>query len=290
MKSILNTFVVGLIAMLSISVFAQAPASTTTSVAVPATTTPAPATAPAVATPAPAVTPDAVTPATKPAIAKADVACGKGEKGVARATGENVTAFARCGKPAVAKKPAIRKPVPAKSSASYSDEPSRLRESALEIGRLRLELAKREGFTSSVITSSFGTSGGLGSTFETIKGGDRECVVYFNGVRITSKFVWGDSVATKQDCDVFAATVHGTHTQSAESSVMKVSVGQPEVAMSVTPQADQAAGKNHTCELKYNGQVVEEKHILKTTLAADNSTCKVWTDAKAKEKGWVSAK
>lgn len=276
MKTILNTMI-GLFVILSVSAYAQAPA---------------PSAAPAAVTPTPAAAPAATAPATKPAIANADVVCEKGEKGVARATGENVTAFARCGKPVAARKPAARKPVarkpaPAESSVSYTDEPSRLRESALEIGRLRLELAKREGFTSSVTTASSGTSGGLGSTFETIKGGDRECVVYFNGVRITSRFVWGDSVATKQACDVFASTVYNTHMQSAMPA-MAVEATKVSAVVEVSPApvvgVQQAGGNNHTCELKYNGKVVE------TTKTADDAACKLWTDAKAKEKGWVAAK
>ncbi len=57
------------------------------------------------------------------------------------------------------------------------------------------------------------TGTGVGNTFESRKGGDRECIVLFNGRLIASTFVWGsDPAKTKAVCDIFAAGKLAEHT------------------------------------------------------------------------------
>lgn len=131
---------------------------------------------------------------------------------------------------------------------------------------------------------SVGSEGGIGDTFQTIKGGDRECVVYFNGVRMYSQFVWGNREETKHKCDVFAESKHSLHMHGTATdeqvSAMQVYPGIETPASSGSQQRSYSSG-NHVCELKYNGQIME------TFMTIDDADCKMKADAKARDKGWI---
>ncbi len=63
---------------------------------------------------------------------------------------------------------------------------------------------------------------GGGNTFETIKGGDRECIVFFNGVRFASTFVFDPD--SKAKCDMFAAMTYSQH-RMVTPTIVETSVG-----------------------------------------------------------------
>lgn len=139
--------------------------------------------------------------------------------------------------------------------------------------------AKSGGFTPALTNLEEGKvySDGNGNTYERHQAGTRECKFYINGELVKRQFVQNpDPRESKKQCDLLANEFQASLTPTTS-----------EKSLSYNAPAGNASssnfGKGETkCELKFNGNVVE------TTTTQDDSSCKAWTLAKAKEKGWVA--
>lgn len=116
----------------------------------------------------------------------------------------------------------------------------------------------------------------LGNTFERHQGGSRLCKFFVNGVLTKQQFVQHpDPVESKKQCDLLSQEFYASLTPTTQEQTV-VSYAKPATGTTVAQQDG-----DHTCDLKFNGQVVE------TTKTVNDAACKAWTDAKAKAKGWI---
>lgn len=239
-----------------------------------------------------ATVPATVTP--KPTAATASVTCKGGDTQTAKAVGENAKAIASCG---------TQKTTAAKKTASVKSGVDEVRKQAHERADQKVEMSVKTHFAPSSIPR-FPEEGKVywdagGNTFERHQGGSRECKFYVNGELVKRQFVQHpDPKKSKEQCDLLAAEFIAGLTPTTPEKVKSVVIDAgltpiiPEKAPSTavfapdtktTPApAVSSVEKNHTCELKFNGAVVE------TTKTIDDPACKAWTQAKAREKGWIA--
>lgn len=233
------------------------------------------------------------TTATATATANANANCGPGETKTAKAVGENAKVTASCGsqKAPTAKAKAV-------TSTSTSSDASLVRQLANENANLKVQMAAASAAASASATvaktspSSVGItplmprfpeegrvySDAGGNTFERHMGGSRECKFSVNGELVKRQFAQHpDQKESKKECDLLASVfIAGLTPTTPEARITTVS------NLPSAPVVASVASGDVTCELKFNGKVVE------TTKTADDSSCKAWTLAKAREKGWIA--
>lgn len=236
-----------------------------------------------------------------PSTANAAVDCKEGKKGVAKATGEGVYAVAGCGGKAKAVvKNHATKAVHAKK-VENKDNAEVVWKLAHENADLKVKNSSKHVFFGGMAMASvtrFPIEGKVysdaeGNTFERHQGGSRECKFYVNGELVKRMFVQHpDPRESKKQCDLLSQgfystmssttpekeVVYNKHQEEHRGPIFSAPVG--EVHHSAPPTV--SSNGNHTCELKFDGQVVE------TTKTMDDNSCKAWTQAKAREKGWTA--
>lgn len=228
--------------------------------------------------------------ATANATTTANANCGPGETKTAKAVGENAKVTASCGSQ---KAPTAAAKVKAVSTSTSSDT-SLIRKLAHENADLRVKMAAA---SSAVVAKSSTASVGVmplmprfpeegrvysdaeGNTFERHKGGSRECKFYVNGELVKRQFVQHpDPRESKKECDLQAAIFIAGLTPTTPEVVGTTS----SLPSATAVAAASVASGDVTCELKFDGKVVE------TTKTANDSSCKAWTQAKARDKGWIA--
>lgn len=265
------------------SVALQSAKSATATVSAPtvATTLPAPAspTTPSVAKEAGPVT-----------SANAAVVCKDGKPAKAQASGSDARASASCGEKPKEPKPTVAKN-PAKAGGSVAVAPSPSTGGSVDVVKRLAEenvnLRSRMGGSPSVaVAGSFAPapafaeegkvySDGGGNTFERHTGGERLCQFMVNGQIRKEVFVRGSSPQeTKQKCDLLAQEFLASMTPTTPATP-------PAIAVPLGSAGQQSSSV--TCQLKFNGKVVEERSV------SSDSACRAWTDDEAKKRGWVRA-
>jgi hypothetical protein len=238
------------------------------------------------ATPAPAAS--APTIVLTPSVANASVDCKDGKKGSAKAIGDGVYAVAGCGEKPAVKKPVAKKPAK-KVESSNSDVVRALAMANVDL-KVKASASASAGVTDLTSVPRFAVEGKVysdaeGNTFERHQGGTRECKFYVNGELVKRQFVQHpDPRESKKQCDLLSQEFYATLTPTTPENGVVYNGGASSVGQTTAPAPSVVSAGNgkHTCELKFNGMVME------TTTTADDSSCKAWTQAKAKEKGWVA--
>ena len=245
--------------------------------------------------PAPVVVSSPTVTTTTTATATATANCGPGETKTAKAVGENSKVTASCGGSQKAPTAAAK----VKAVTSTSSDASLVRKLANENANLKVQMAAASAAASASATvartspSSVGVaplmprfpeegrvySDAVGNTFERHMGGSRECKFYVNGELVKRQFVQHpDPRESKKECDLLASVFIAGLTPTTPE-VARITTGSN---LPSAPVVASVASGDITCELKFDGKVVE------TTKTANDSSCKAWTQAKAREKGWIA--
>jgi hypothetical protein len=211
--------------------------------------------------------------ATQTFTATALVICKDDKKVEAKASGNGARAIATCGDVV---KPAHKR---VKAAGQSQDNAAVVKALAESNVALRIKTLSQQGL------SRFAEEGKVysdeaGNTNERHTAGSRMCEIKANGVVQKIYFVEGDKYESKRACDLLATKwLAGTYATSPDGRT-SVNVDVPPATSA--PSTTSGNG-NHTCELKFKGQVVETKKV-------DNeSQCPAWAEQRAKDKGWIRA-
>lgn len=235
------------------------------------------------------------------ASASASVNCTDGKVAKSTATGNGMHVTASCGNATntsaskskhVASKKSAEKSVVSTTHVDQSETVRRLaHENANLKAKTSMNSASNAGYTiAGVGPKVFADEGKVysdaeGNTFERHTGGSRLCRFMVNGQIRKELFVQHpDPKESKKQCDLlaqeFIASMEPTTPAMPTVAVTTVAVKTNVATVAPAPSETSFKG-NHTCELKFDGKVVE------TTTTANDDECKVWTKNQAQRRGWI---